>query len=355
MRAHHVSHQKSHGMLLVLQARFFWNGMRKDIKDFVIHSSAGQTSAPLITADGALDPIPVLRKDPESSAFVKYAEPTEDHQQVPQGDRWIGQKVQKLFSHPQTGKMTIYSGEVKDFLVTRVGQERVHIIYEDGDSETCEASNAIPWTLLEPDVTLLEAHSRIEKEGLERIAFMYLSMLETFGSLRADASLLAQKDAQYVREFASSFSFKAVPAGLEIDPDPGPKGTVDTEALTESGGILADKENMDSLVARGILNNAQTHARQARAYAKRKRSRNKHVETLEVGSPCRISPPIDANASGKAKIVWSPDIYRVESFERGRVVVEKVDNPAAVHNLVAQCVLPIAEPAQPIFMSRTSA
>ena len=76
--------------------------------------------------------------------------------------------------------MTIYSGEVTDFLViSSTGKEKVHIVYEDGDNETCEASNAIPWTLLEPDVTWLEVHSRIEKEGLERVAHLYLSMLET--------------------------------------------------------------------------------------------------------------------------------------------------------------------------------
>ena len=71
---------------------------------------------------------------------MQYVKPAEEELKVPQGEGWRGQKIQKLFSQPATGNMTIYSGEVTDFLVTRVGQERVHIVYEDGDNEICEAS-----------------------------------------------------------------------------------------------------------------------------------------------------------------------------------------------------------------------
>ena len=99
---------------------------------------------------------------------------------------------------------------------------------------------------------------------------------------------------------------------------------MDAEALTDSGGILADKENMDSLEARGILNTAQTHARQARAYAKRKISRNKHVEDSKKSEVLAGSVlPSMLMLPERLRTFASPDIYRVKSFDRGRVVVEK--------------------------------
>ena len=279
--------------------------------------------------------LPIL--GPESSAWMQYVKPAEEELKVPQGEGWRGQKVQKLFSQPATGSMTIYSGEVTDFLVTRVGQERVHIVYEDGDNETCEASNAIPWTILEPGVTWLEARSRIEKEGLERIAHMYLSMLDTPGSLRADAQALALKDDRFVRKYASSFRYKAqpTPAELEADPDPGPAGATDTEALQEIEEIQADQENMGQLEARGTERNALSQAQMAQSYANRKKPRNKRVEPMEIGSPCRICPPTDPNTRGKGKIIWSQDLFRIKSVERGRVLVERADNPAIITRLAA--------------------
>ena len=293
----------------------------------------------------------------ESSAWMRYVEPSEENLRLPQGEGWIGWKVEKLFSHPTTGSMTIYSGVVTDFQVTRVGQERVSITYEDGDNETCEPSMALPWILLEHTVTWLEKFSSIELEGLERVAHMYLSMLEIPGSLRSDAQALALKDPRFVREHASSFRYKAnpTPAEQEADPDPGPSTALDNEALREMEEIQADKENMAKLELEGMERNAVSQAQMAQSYANRRKPRNKRVEPMEVGSFCRICPPIDPNARGKSKIVWSQDLFRIRSMGRGRVLVEKADDPTDVQDLLPHCVLPVAPPRPASFMGPTSA
>ena len=115
---------------------------------------------------------------------------------------------------------------------------------------------------------------------------MYLSMLDTAGSLRADAQALALKDDRFVRKYASSFRYKAqpTPAELEADPDPGPAGAMDTEALLDIEEIQADQENMGQLEARGTERNALSQAQMAQSYANRKKPRNKRVEPMEVGA-----------------------------------------------------------------------
>ena len=170
-------------------------------------------------------------------------------------------------------------------------------------------------------------------------------MLETPGRLRSEAQEIQKKAPTFVAREASSFKYKAKQQEeerMEVDP-----GVPAMKAGTKAA-LLEDAKTMKNLEAKGRHQLAQAQAKQAKAYANRKRPRNRRVEPLEVGANCRISPMVPPGAKGKGKLVWSTQVYRITSFGRGRVQVVALEDAQDTQDLLASCVLPIATTKEPI-------
>ena len=244
--------------------------------------------------------------------YVKAAEDTSD---IPQGDAWVDTPVEKLFCTPTSGQMDMYPDKVTEIQIIATGQGRLKVVYEDGDSETCDIPNVISWIqssrLLEPEYIWLEKYSTIERAGLLREAHVYLTMMETLGRLRSEAQEIQKKAPTFVAREASSFKYKEKQQKEDkMEDDLGaPAMKAGTKAAFQD-----DAKTMENLEAKGQHQLAQAQAKQARAYANRKRPRNKREvreEALEVGAHCRISPmlphlPLELQCSNDKLLLTVP-------------------------------------------------
>ncbi|KAK9832470.1 hypothetical protein WJX74_007288 [Apatococcus lobatus] len=272
---------------------------------------------------------------------MPYVAPASAMAGIPQGDAWVGTKVEKLFCTSKE-KLAMYPGSVTEVTITGLGMGRLRIVYDDGDCEVVDIPNAIPWILLSPDNTWLETHGLVDRGDLPREAHVYLCMLESTGRLREEAKEIQKKAPRFVAKEASSFQYKTVsPGGLPAPMvDSGPMSTQEGYGAT----LQEEKLRMDKTSDLAHLKIQRAQAVQAKAYSTRKRPRNKRVEALEVGAHCRISPTVPPGSRGKTRLKWSDQVYRITSHGRGRVQVAALDDPADTHDKLAQNVLPIATP-----------
>ena len=71
--------------------------------------------------------------------------PTAEEEAMPRERGWLGAKVSKLFFDPDSKHVKFFDGKVIDMRLPHRGQEEYNIRYEDGDSETLDVDDMLPW------------------------------------------------------------------------------------------------------------------------------------------------------------------------------------------------------------------
>ena len=113
----------------------------------------------------------------EALAWMPYVDPEMLHTNLPQGVEWVGQWVEKLFYHQQSHSLRLYQGKVDTWTQADMGQERLKVIYSDGDSEVQEVGNVLPWWMISLGRTWMEYHSVIEPQDIPRVDHVLFSLL----------------------------------------------------------------------------------------------------------------------------------------------------------------------------------
>ncbi len=120
-----------------------------------VHSSSVVSPAESMTGEK----LPSLGH--EAIAWEPYASSSTTEQPTPQGIGWYGQLVEKPFYCAKTKGLDLFQGEVEEIILTKEGEERIRLVYSDGDRESLQVGNILPWWVGSDGRTWLEAHSPI--------------------------------------------------------------------------------------------------------------------------------------------------------------------------------------------------
>ncbi len=160
----------------------------------------------------------------EAIAWEPYVSPSTTEQPTPQGIGWYGQLVEKPFYCAKTKGLDLFQGEVEEIILTKEGQERIRLVYSDGDRESLQVGNILPWWVGSDGRTWLEAHSPISTAGLSRMEhIMYTMLASKDGPWRSEALGLLQYDSRF-QDFASHQPLRVVDAPKIADSS-GPRWT----------------------------------------------------------------------------------------------------------------------------------
>ena len=284
----------------------------------------------------------------ESIAWQPYVQPAAESG-LPQGPQWYGKKVEKLFRDPVTGKLKLFTGYVDRLTITPEGQERLHTTYEDNDEDNEEVGNVLPWLIYPSGLTHLEETSRVDPTRTSsRIEHLLLTMLTyPTGQVSTLAKALIQEDPTYqplllvvpvLRSKGAALEVRQhLPAAPSAEP---PQATVYDKRLQAH-----DKARLEEIDKRGKLRTARAQAKQSRAYAERKRPRNKRVERLAVEAHCKISKRKRASRSAIQAKTWEPELYQVLEIGPGSIKVFRRGDPErAVLTCLKEDVMPVFTP-----------
>ena len=79
----------------------------------------------------------------KSSAWLPYAAPEQVQIAAPQNKTWLDQKVG--FGSAEHEELVVFLGRVTQHSRTQNGQDRLTVVYDDGDTETRDSPLILPW------------------------------------------------------------------------------------------------------------------------------------------------------------------------------------------------------------------
>lgn len=250
----------------------------------------------------------------ETLAWTPYSHEERLLIKPPQGQQWVNAPVEKIFYNPHSGVGQVYLGQVVKVHATAHQQERLEVRYEDGDSETQEVGNIIPWWTPIPGRTILERDSMVALEGHERWQHLLLTLLSSPpGHLRNHGLSLVKQNVTLKPYLHMR------PLMIGASEDPLTSAEAGPSSLTPE--LTGDRVNLEGLETRGLANIQHAQKKQEAAYRARTRPRNRRVEPFTVGAMCRIQKRTGSR-KGKEKVGWSKELYKIVGITDRQVTVE---------------------------------
>ena len=267
-------------------------------------------------------------------AWTPYAQPDEGPSPIPQGVGWYGETIEKPFSPGPGLPTTLYVGRVTEIIITKEGEERLRVVYSDGDKELLEVEHVLPWWVNSTGRTWLERNSSVDPTNLTRVQHLVYTMNDcSRGHIWDLSQELVKLDLDLRRDVAF------VPKRLPSEPFSPP-------SAEQAAGRLSLQRILDDFRAlrQAAMSSISTsQAKQARAYSARKRPRNKRTEPLAIGGYCRVDE--QSGGGRRSKPRWSSTTYRIKSLSSQGVVVYRSTDPNDERHLLRDKVLPIEAPA----------
>ena len=283
----------------------------------------------------------------EALAWMPYVDPEMLHTALPQGVEWVGQWVEKLFYHQQSHSLKLYQGKVESWTRTDMGQERLKILYSDGDSETQEVGNVLPRWMISLGRTWIESHSTIEPQDMPRVDHVLFSLLvQPPGNLLNYGLTLIKCNASF-NWYKTALPAKRVRPGPFLRESAYPHEVVQPspEDLEQTRLTLEDHAGMETLHDQGKANITRAQAKQVKGYAQRKKPRNRRAEAFEVGGHCRIRKKGPTARTRGGLQPWSTDLWKVERITDHVVTVRSVENSGVHMDVGRDDVLPVIAPS----------